>query len=131
MIYAELKQRVNAVFLDLLVPFALIYLATSILESMGTVETYMRISAFVFVFFIYDPLFVTLFGGTIGHLILGISVKRANNPDKKIYFHWALIRYMIKLFLGWISLLTVSSNSQSQAIHDIAVGSIVIQKKRK
>jgi uncharacterized RDD family membrane protein YckC len=35
----------------------------------------LRIAAFLFVFVFYDPIFTSLFGGTLGHIMFGIRVK--------------------------------------------------------
>jgi len=67
-----------------------------------------------------------LFGGTIGHFLIGIRVKRERKPEKNIIFPFALIRFVVKATLGWISLLTVSNNLKRKAIHDHMIGSVVI-----
>jgi hypothetical protein len=35
---------------------------------------------------------------------------------------------MLRYTLGWISLLTISGNSEKRAIHDMAGGSIVLEE---
>lgn len=44
-----------------------------------------------------------------------------------LYFQ-AIIRYIIKISLGWISFLTINSNYEKRAIHDFVAGSVVIKK---
>jgi uncharacterized RDD family membrane protein YckC len=41
----------------------------------------------------------------------------------------AFFRYVLKISLGWISFLTMHSNSQRRAIHDFAAGSVMIKKQ--
>ena len=41
----------------------------------------------------------------------------------------AFVRLFVKILLGFISLLTVPVDSAKRAIHDIAVGSIVLIKE--
>ncbi len=87
-----------------------------------------KIIAFIFIFFLYDPIFTSVFGGTIGHMMFGIRVKREKNQMKNILFPLAIIRFLVKALLGWISLLTISGNKKRKAIHDFLVGSVVVFK---
>jgi uncharacterized RDD family membrane protein YckC len=41
----------------------------------------------------------------------------------------AYFRYLLKVFLGWISFLTASFNPGKRAIHDLATGSIMVRVK--
>jgi uncharacterized RDD family membrane protein YckC len=90
-----------------------------------------RVIAFVFIFFLYDPIFTSVFGGTFGHMFIGIRVKRESNEQKNILFPMAIFRYIVKSFLGWISLLTITGNKKGKAIHDFLVGSVVVYAKSK
>jgi uncharacterized RDD family membrane protein YckC len=88
-----------------------------------------RIIAFLFVFGLYDPLFTSAFGGIIGAMVLGIRIKKENNHKRNIVFPLAIIRFLTKASLGWISLLTVSGNEKRKAIHDYIAGSVVVNRK--
>jgi uncharacterized RDD family membrane protein YckC len=127
--YGTLIKRVKAIIFDLLVLVGLGLLATSILERFENSPDSARLIAFAFVFFLYDPLFTSFAGGTIGHLIMGLRVKREPDEEKNIIFPLAIVRFIIKAFLGWISLLTVSGNTKKKALHDMIVNSVVIVKK--
>lgn len=125
--YAELRQRINALFLDSLVTVSLIYCIAMIFDAFEPINTSIRIIAFIGVFFVYDPLFTSLFGGTIGHFLTGIRVKRGSDLEKNIIFPLALVRYLLKIIFGWISLITVTSNIESKGIHDLVVNSVVLK----
>jgi uncharacterized RDD family membrane protein YckC len=56
-------------------------------------------------------------------------VRREEDHHKNITFYKALIRFLIKFSLGWISLVTVTVNEKRKAIHDFAADSIVIETK--
>jgi len=127
--YAELIDRIKATFTDMLVYVSLIFLIANIFESIENVSTSYRIIAFIGIFGLYEPLFLSLFGGTIGHYVNGLRVKRDNDLQNNINFPLAIIRYAIKIFLGGISLFTVSSNIKKKAIHDWIVKSIVVKVK--
>ena len=128
-IYPGILLRIKAALSDYLILLALIFSVSFIFKEFDHVPNYARIIAFVFIFLLYDPLLVSLFGGTIGHHFNGIKVRREENEKKNIFFHLALIRYIVKVFLGWISFFTINGNQKGKAIHDLAVGSIVIFKK--
>lgn len=70
----------------------------------------------------------SVFGATLGHRSMGIRVSKVSDHGKKIPFPLALVRYVIKALLGWVSLLTVGSSKSRLAIHDMAVGSVVLYK---
>ncbi|WP_321289561.1 RDD family protein [uncultured Sunxiuqinia sp.] len=126
--YPGVSTRVKAVVTDSIILVIFIVGATYLFESFDNVPDFARIVAFIFIFLLYDPLLTSTLGGTIGHIIFGIRVKRETNQDKNILFPLAIIRYLVKVLLGWISLLTISGNKKGKAIHDIIVKSVVIYK---
>ena len=126
--FATISSRIKAVFVDTLLIVILAYLISETLTRFEDVPVYVRISLFTIIFVLYDPLFVSLFGATVGHSYFKIIVKSKKQPQKNISFFCALIRYMLRYTLGWISLLTISGNSEKRAIHDMAGGSIVLEE---
>ena len=124
--YPGLLDRVKAILTDGIVILILIFAFTYIFSLFENVPDYLKIIAFVFIFILYDPLFTSTFGGTIGHMMIGIRVKREANEISNILFLSAILRFIVKVFLGWISLLTVTSNEKRKAIHDYLVGSVVV-----
>jgi uncharacterized RDD family membrane protein YckC len=114
---------------DGIVVVVYMFVASYIFSLFESVPDNARIIAFVFIFLLYDPIFTSLFGGTIGHMMLGIRVKRESDEQKNILFHKAILRYLVKVLLGWVSLLTVSGNKKRKAIHDFLVGSVVVYAK--
>ena len=94
--------------------------------SMEDISDKMRKLAFVFVFFLYEPIFVGVFGGTIGHFIMNLRVRKNSDHAKKISIFSAVFRFAIKLLLGVISLISVNSDEKRRAIHDKLSGSVTI-----
>ena len=127
--YPGILTRIKALFTDYVILLLFIFSISFIFNEFENVPNYARITAFVFIFFLYDPLFTSLFGGTIGHRFNGVLIKREADEQKNIYFHLAIIRFVLKFYLGIISLFTVGSDPKRRAIHDKAVGSIVLFKK--
>jgi len=122
-------DRVKAVVVDSVVIVLMMILAKYVFSYFENVSDSVRAAVFIFIFVLYDPLFTSLFGATIGHAANGICVKRENNHSKNLIFPLALLRFIAKYFvLGWVSLLTISMNEKRKAIHDHLVGSMVLYK---
>jgi uncharacterized RDD family membrane protein YckC len=127
--YPGVFDRIKAIMTDGIVVVVYMFVASYIFSLFESVPDNARIIAFVFIFLLYDPIFTSLFGGTIGHMMLVIRVKRESDEQKNILFHKAILRYLVKVLLGWVSLLTVSGNKKRKAIHDFLVGSVVVYAK--
>ena len=126
--YPKLIHRIKAAFVDFIILLILLVVISIIFSSYESVSDNIRIVAFVFVFGLYDPIFTSAFGGTLGHMLVGIRVKRESNESRNIILPKAIIRFLTKVLLGWISLLTVTSNEYRKAIHDSIIGSIVVYR---
>jgi uncharacterized RDD family membrane protein YckC len=102
------------------------FIASSILDSFDNVPNWIRMTIFIGLFFAYEP-FCLAFGCTIGNYIKKIRVKSFNDTDSRINILQALIRYLFKILLGWISFLTIHSTPGRRAIHDLISGSVMIK----
>ncbi len=106
----------------------LMFVAASVLDKISDGEDgWIRALVFIGIWGVYEPLSMTL-GSTLGNYLMKIKVRQEGNRDKKINLLQALIRFIIKISLGWISFLTIHSNKERRAIHDFAAGSVVIEK---
>jgi len=123
--YPGVFLRVKAATIDSIVMIMFMVVATDLFSRFENVPDYARMIAFAFIFILYDPLMVSLFGSTIGHRMSNLKVQRLDN-GKKINLGLAIIRFLIKATLGWISFFTVSTNKHRQAIHDSIINSIVV-----
>jgi uncharacterized RDD family membrane protein YckC len=124
--YPSVTDRVKAIVADWGIILVFIFIITFIFSLFEKVPDNARFFAFIFIFCLYDPIFTSLFGGTIGHMMNGIRVRKENNENENITFLSAIVRFAIKITLGGISLLTVTGNKKRKAIHDFAVQSVVI-----
>ncbi len=125
--YGVLILRIKAIVVDSLVLMGFGIAASSILSKFDNVPVAVRIIVFLFIFILYDPIFTCLVGGTIGHLIMGLRVRQSKDETRKIIFPFAVLRFIFKVLLGWISLVTVPGDEKKKAIHDSIAGSVVIQ----
>ncbi len=122
-------DRVKAAITDAMVIVLLMFIAFKAFDSFEHATPLMRKVVFIIIVALYDPLLTSLLGGTLGHRAFKLRVKQDSNPKKNIWIPVALFRFAIKACLGWISILTVSSNSKGKAIHDMLAGSIIIYKE--
>ena len=126
-IYPSLSLRIQSSFIDTLVFLILIILFMNITDSYTMMPNWIKV-VFIGLLAFYEPLFQT-FGCTLGNYIRGIRVRNYKDSSKKINFLQAIIRYPVKMILGWISFLTIHSNPKRRAIHDIISGTIMVIRK--
>jgi uncharacterized RDD family membrane protein YckC len=124
--YPQLTDRIQSTFIDSILIVILMFTFANILDSFDNVPEWVRITMFVVLFIAYEPLCMTL-GFTAGNFLKGIRVRKNSDTTKRINILQAIIRYPVKLFLGWISFLTINSNSKRRAIHDLISGSVMIK----
>lgn len=127
--YAGVLDRVKAIMIDSALILAAIVITSSVLSFLGDIPDFVRMICFLFIFLLYEPLFTVFRGGTLGQMIMGLRVKKEWDESKNINFASASVRYIIKILLGWFSLLTVSANTRKRAIHDQIAGSVVVYAK--
>jgi uncharacterized RDD family membrane protein YckC len=125
--YASLSDRVKALCMDQIVLIVTLFLTSEILAHFENVPTSLRIVLFISFFFLYEPICIAFFKGTIGQQFINIKVERAHEDGNAINFFLAILRMLLTYALGWISLWTISSSPKKQAIHDAVVKSIVLR----
>jgi uncharacterized RDD family membrane protein YckC len=127
--YPDLKTRVQSTFIDLLFMVVLMLGAAKIFDKGGDEEIAGWVKGLVFIgiWVIYEPV-ATMLGSTLGNYLMKIRVRKKGDTGQRLNIIQALARFIIKFFLGWLSFLTIHSNKERRAIHDLAVGSIVIEK---
>ncbi len=124
--YPNVLLRVKAIVTDYFVMLVFMFSVAFIFSHFEQASENIRMGAFLFIFVFYDPIFTSFFGGTIGHKLNGLAVKRVASPEKNVNIILATVRFLVKSSLGVISLLVISANDQRRAIHDIISGSVVI-----
>lgn len=120
--------RAKAAAIDGLMILGMMFIISYLSTLLPSTSNAMRIVPFVVFAVLYDPLMTSIKGQTIGHMIMGIKVVRFSEPSKCISLIPAFLRFIIKVILGWVSLLTIGGNKESRAIHDLACGSKVVHK---
>lgn len=124
--YPSLSDRFQSIIIDQVFIVILMFLSATILDKFNDTPDWIRIVLFFGIWGIYEPVCMT-FGCTIGNLIKGIRVKKFMAPTKKINIFQAYVRYITKLLLGIISFLTISTNKERRAIHDMVASTVMIK----
>lgn len=124
--YPLLTERIQSTLIDTVLIIVLMFVFANLLDNMNNPPDWIRIVMFVSIWLIYEPLCTSL-GFTLGNYIKGIRVRNESKPEKNINIFQALLRYIIKVLLGWLSFLTIGSDSKRRAIHDLAAGSVMIK----
>lgn len=124
--YPEIADRVQSTFIDTVLIIILMFVFASILDRYENVPDWVRIGLFAGLFIIYEPLCTTI-GFTLGNYLKGIRVRKHSDPTKRINIFQTIIRYPIKVLLGWLSFLTISTNPERRAIHDLVADSVMIK----
>jgi len=129
--FPPLIKRFQSLIIDQLF-IVVCMIAFSILLANTNNESTSALRGFLLfgLFLLYEPLSMT-FGCSIGNYITGIRVRKFDDQERRINIIQAYLRFIVKIFLGIISFLTVTSNKYKRAIHDIAAGSIMIYAKNK
>jgi uncharacterized RDD family membrane protein YckC len=120
----SLSKRIQASFIDVVLILIVGIIGGEYIENNIEASRTIKLAYFIFVFFLYEPLFTSL-GCTFGQSVAKIRVRNFET-QKKIMLPFAILRYIIKYTLGWISFFTVHANDNLRAIHDLASRSVVI-----
>lgn len=124
MAYPSILTRLKALAIDTIIMALLMYAISDFFSNNDHIPPYVRILAFVTVFFLYDPLLTSFRGGTIGHKFMKLKVTKLNS-NEYLSFKVAFVRSSLKALLGWLSLFFIRKSKHKQAIHDIVVNSVV------
>ena len=126
-----LFKRIKAALIDVALMVLMIFLLDAVFANITLASNTPKAILLFVLFFAYDPLATAFSGGTVGHHVMGITVKREGDEERNISLPAAVVRFLFKYVLGWISLITINFNSRSKAIHDMIVSSVVTYKPQK
>jgi uncharacterized RDD family membrane protein YckC len=122
--YARFSRRVQGVLIDSIV-FMLILAASLIIAVSLKSDSVGRILGITVVvtWLLYEPLLVSMTGGTIGHYVCNLRV--VDDRGGNVGFLKAVVRVVIKSLLGWYSFIAMALTSRHQAVHDFLTRSTV------
>ncbi|MCG7873641.1 MAG: RDD family protein [Candidatus Thiodiazotropha lotti] len=126
--YPRLLRRVQALLIDSLIFFLIIFswwMAFPLLEEQ---PTWIRLIYPACAWLIIDPVLVSFTGGTPGHHLRHIMVLK-HSGNAKLGILQSLIRSLLKAVTGWWSFIFVLMTKRHQALHDLLAGSVVVIKQ--
>ena len=86
---------------------------------------YIKVGALILPFIILEPVLISLTSGTIGHHLLKIRVLN-NKTNKNLNLFLSILRFIVKMFFGWLSFLFILITNKKRALHDLASNSVVV-----
>ena len=125
LMYATLALRIKASIIDSTI---LLGLLICIPLTLGLIlkETNSSLGILMYSPLLFlEPLLVSFFGSTVGQYFFGIKVVRQDDLSK-CPLGSSFVRYYIKTFLGWLSMIYMFFSKRHQAIHDHLAKTLVI-----
>jgi uncharacterized RDD family membrane protein YckC len=126
-VYPRLLKRLQGVFIDgIIIPLAAI--ATLVALTYAGVESaWVKVFCPLMVILLLEPVAVSATGGSIGHHVVGLRVRK-ENADERISFFAAIVRVLVKTFFGLPAFFVACISRRRQAFHDIAARCLIVHK---
>ncbi|MFM2229627.1 MAG: hypothetical protein RL607_885 [Bacteroidota bacterium] len=128
--YPQLQERTKAAMIDGVILISLLIVTSDLLQLLPNPSSELKACLFIVYFILYEPILVSMRGGTIGHALAGIAIRKYHYTTEKINFFSALWRFFVKTSLGWISVIRYFSNKEGRMLHDKASGAIMVYAKQ-
>lgn len=122
--FPTIGRRANALLIDLVLWAAIFFLGGWALSSVDLPPA-VRIGTPLVLLFVLEPLLVTMRGITVGHHLMGLRIQKSATGER-LNIVEATLRFFVKVFFGWVSLVSVLISNRHQALHDLMVGSVVV-----
>lgn len=124
--YPTLLRRIQSIFIDSIIILTTMVCLTVFISYFEATPDWIKGTLFFALVGIYEPILIAS-GGTIGNRVMKIQVMQYNDGKKTVNIFQSYIRFIVKLFFGWLSFITIHMNVQKRALHDLASGSVMIQ----
>ncbi|MCP4315772.1 MAG: RDD family protein [Hyphomicrobiales bacterium] len=122
--FPRFQLRLQAAIVDGLIVFVL-FLASGLFIARFDLPAYAKVSFVALVILAFEPGLVSLTGSTIGHYLRNLKVEDAET-GRRLNLIRAIVRFTVKAVLGLYSLTSILITQKHQAVHDMAVGSVVV-----
>jgi len=125
--YPRLLKRLQGVFIDgVIIPLAAIGTVVALTYA-GVQTTWVKVLCPILVILLLEPVAVSSTGGSIGHHIVGLRVRK-EGADERISLLAALVRMVIKTLFGLPAFFVALVTRRRQALHDLAAKSLMVHK---
>jgi uncharacterized RDD family membrane protein YckC len=121
--YATMGRRVIATALDQTIVISLMILIGFLTGYFPVELETFKVILFYSPILFYNPVMVSSYGNTIFQKIFKVKVVREDG--KYCSLHIAILRWIVEVLLGWISIAYFMFNDKHQTIHDKVAGTVV------
>lgn len=123
--YARFSRRLRGMLLDWIIALIVIFGTVLVASTVGS-DNFSRTLGFLalIALLLYEPVLVSLTGGTLGHFFSNLRVVDDGNGGN-VSFAKACARVVIKGLLGWYSFVILAATRRNQAVHDLLTRSTV------
>ena len=125
--YPRFLRRLQATLIDGIITVILFMVSLIVASQFGITGRDSLIIA-IGIILLWEPFFVSVTGGSVGHHLLGIRVV-SSATGNNINFFAAFVRFIVKIVLGNFSIVFIFITRYHQAIHDGLVRSVMIVKQ--
>ena len=123
--YARFPRRLRGIMIDWILTMILMFGALLVASAVRSDHFSRTLGiAVVIVLMLYEPILVSLTGGTLGHYFTNLRVVDERNQGN-VSFLKAVARFALKGLLGWYSFIVMTATRRNQAIHDLLTRSTV------
>ena len=124
-LYARFSRRMRGIVIDWIIAMVVLFGAVMLASATGNSDVSRMLGCLVIAFLLlYEPVLVTLTGGTVGHWISNLRVVD-DRTGGNVSFAKALARLVIKGVLSWYSFVILAATRRNQAVHDLLTRSTV------
>lgn len=124
-LYAQFSRRLRGIVIDWAIAMAVLFGAVMLASASGNSDLSRPLGYLVIAFLLlYEPVLVTLTGGTVGHWSSNLRVVD-DATGGNVSFPKALARLLIKGVLSWYSFVILAATRRNQAVHDLLTRSTV------
>jgi uncharacterized RDD family membrane protein YckC len=124
-LYSRLPRRIQAIVIDAAVLTGVLFIAVTLGAWMPSeVASRWVVRLGLLNLFCYEPLLTAYAGGTLGHRALNLRVVD-DGTGGNLPLSRALLRWVGKSLLGWLSFVSMAATRRHQALHDLLSASTV------
>lgn len=127
--YGRFPRRIQAMVVDGAILASLLLLGPALTGVLPAAVSRTVNRAVLLCLVLYEPVMVSVWGGTVGHALLNLKVVSARTGGR-LPFHRALVRFVVKTVFGLISFLFIVLTARHQALHDMAAAAVVQVRDR-
>jgi uncharacterized RDD family membrane protein YckC len=123
--YARFSRRLRGIVLDWIIATVILFGTVLVAVSIQNDNVSRALGIVVVIaLLLYEPVLVSLTGGTVGHYFTNLRVVD-DRDGGNVSFPKACARVVIKGLLGWYSFVILAATRRNQAVHDLITRSTV------